>query len=63
MYKILLKYNGNKDSLFELYRITTTVDGISTFTTFETDDIAVLKAEIEKLNSKHGNQNVLFFQA
>ena len=58
MHKILLKYNGNKDNLFELYGTTTTVDGTSTFKAFETDDVTVLKAEVEKLDAKYGNQNV-----
>ena len=58
MYKILLKYSENKDNLFELYGTTTTVNGTSTFTAFETDDVAVLKSEIEKLDAKYGNQNI-----
>ena len=61
MYKILIKYPNEKFSnLWEQYGTNTssTTDSASTFTEFETDDVSVLKAEIEKLDKEYGHKNV-----
>lgn len=60
MYKILLKYNGNKQNMWESYGATT--NSTSAFTEFETDDVTVLKAEIEKLDAQYGHENIRVIQ-
>ena len=51
MYKILIKYDNDKFNLWMPYGTTTTsTTGKSEFTEFETDDVAVLKETILKLD-------------
>lgn len=60
MYKILILYNADHN-LWCQYGTTTTssVSGKkSTFTEFSTDDVEVLKAELLKLDSIYGFQNL-----
>ena len=55
MYKILIKYDNDKLNLWMPYGTTTTsTTGKSEFTEFETDDVAVLKETILKLDKEHG---------
>lgn len=61
MYKILIKYPNEKFSnLWEQYGTNTssTTDSSTTFTEFETDDISILKVEIEKLDKEYGHKNI-----
>lgn len=61
MYKILIKYPNEKFSnLWEQYGTNTssTTDTASIFTEFETDDVSVLKTEIEKLDKEYGHKNI-----
>lgn len=46
--------------MWESYGSTTTstTDSKSTFTEFETDDVGVLKTEIEKLDKQYGHENI-----
>lgn len=65
MYKILIKYPNEKFSnLWEQYGTNTssTTDSVSTFTEFETDDVSVLKSEIEKLDKEYGHKNILVYK-
>ena len=53
MYKILIKYDNDKLNLWMPYGTTTTsTTGNSEFTEFETDDVAVLKETILKLDKE-----------
>ena len=59
MYKILIKYDNDKLNLWMPYGTTTTsTTGKSEFTEFETDDVAVLKETILKLNKEHGFEKI-----
>ena len=59
MYKILIKYNNDKLNLWMPYSTTTTsTTGKSEFTEFETDDVAVLKETILKLDKEHGFEEI-----
>ena len=55
MYKILIKYDNDKLNLWMPYGTTTiSTTGNSAFTEFETDDVAVLKEAIVKLDKEYG---------
>ena len=59
MYKILIKYDNDKLNLWMPYGTTTTsTTGKSEFTEFETDDVAVLKETILKLDKEHGFEKI-----
>ena len=59
MYKILIKYDNDKLNLWMPYGTTTTsTTGKSEFTEFETDDVAVLKETILKLDKEHGFEEI-----
>ena len=59
MYKILIKYDNDKFNLWMPYGSTTTsTTGKSEFTEFETDDVAVLKETILKLDKEHGFEKI-----
>lgn len=59
MYKILIKYDNDKLNLWMPYGSTTTsTTGKSEFTEFETDDVAVLKETILKLDKEYGFEKI-----
>ena len=59
MYKILIKYDNDKLNLWMPYGTTTTsTTGKSEFTEFETDDVAVIKETILKLDKEHGFEKI-----
>ena len=59
MYKILIKYDNDKLNLWMPYGTTTTsTTGKSEFTEFETNDVAVLKETILKLDKEHGFEKI-----
>ena len=59
MYKILIKYDNDKLNLWMPYGTTTTsTTGKSEFTEFETDDVAVLKETILKLDKEYGFEKI-----
>lgn len=63
MYKILILYNV-EHNLWQQYGTTTSsLSGKkSTFTEFATDDVEVLKAELLKLDSMYGFENLKVIQ-
>ena len=59
MYKILIKYDNDKLNLWMTYGTTTiSTTGNSAFTEFETDDVAVLKETILKLDKEYGFEKI-----
>ena len=59
MYKILIKYDNDKLNLWMPYGTTTTsTTGKSEFTEFETNDVAVLKETILKLDKEYGFEKI-----
>ena len=59
MYKILIKYDNDKLNLWMPYGTTTTsTTGNSAFTEFETDNVAVLKETILKLDKEYGFEKI-----
>ena len=59
MYKILIKYDNDKLNLWMPHATTTTsTTGNSAFTEFETDDVAVLKETILKLDKEYGFEKI-----
>lgn len=61
MYRILLKHSSNvKSNIWESYGSYSTATGSkeSVFTEFETDDVAVLEAEITKIIAERGNSEI-----
>ena len=60
MYKILIKYeNKVKSNLWEIYgNSTVSTTGAITSTEFETNDVAVLKEELIKLDKIVGHENI-----
>lgn len=59
MYKILIKYDNDKLNLWMPYGTTTiSTTGNSAFTEFETDDVAVLKETILKLDKEYGFEKI-----
>ena len=59
MYKILIKYDNDKLNLWMPYGSTTTsTTGKSEFTEFETDDVAILKETILKLDKEYGFEKI-----
>ena len=59
MYKILIKYDNDKLNLWMPYGTTTTsTPGNSEFTEFETDNVAVLKETILKLDKEYGFEKI-----
>lgn len=59
MYKILIKYDNDKFNLWMPYGTTTTsTTGKSEFTEFETNDVAVLKDIIIKLDKEYGFEKI-----
>ena len=59
MYKILIKYDNDKFNLWMPYGSTTTsTAGKSEFTEFGTDDVAILKETILKLDKEYGFEKI-----
>ena len=59
MYKILIKYDNDKFNLWMPYGTTTTsTTGKSEFIEFGTDDVAILKETILKLDKEHGFEKI-----
>lgn len=60
MYKILIKFDNKvKNNLWEVYGSSTiSTTGSTTSTEFETDDVAVLKEELIKLDKIVGYENI-----
>lgn len=64
-YKILIKHNSDKkNNLWQSYGNSTTAIGSTdaTFTEFSTEDLDVLRAEIIKLDSEVGHNNIRIVQ-
>lgn len=61
MYRILIKHNTSSPttSLWKEYGTTTTVESVSTFTPFETENLDTLKEEINKLDKIYGYENIM----
>lgn len=71
MYKIMIKHSTSSNSslagkMYEVYGSEITsknaMGATTTFTPFETDDIEVLKAEVLKLDSIYGHENIMICQ-
>ena len=61
MYRILLKHSNNvKSNIWESYGNHSTATGSteSVFTEFETDDVTILEAEIQKIITERGNSEI-----
>ena len=61
MYRILLKHSSNiKSNIWESYGSHSTATGSteSVFTEFETDDVIILEAEIQKIITERGNSEI-----